>query len=263
MVISSNVVNENLIIVSAGYSNRSTASLATGTTDSLPVEMLIDSAIITINAANEAPVRLHKLSPGIFSTSGITLKPDTEYLLTVTDCKKGLVATATATYAANINPISISANQVGPDTDSLLRINVFIDEITTRDYYFVSYSTIAQLRKAAGALKYNVSNKDLSALVSFESKRIQLFDNSMARQNKLEGSLTTKAGKGDTLLVQVAKVDKAYYDYLAAYKRTGYFINQLSGEPINLPSNINNGYGYFALYRPKVLFFDVTAGQPL
>ncbi len=263
MVISSNVVNEHLIIVSAGYSIRSTASPDAGATDSLPVDMLVDSAIITITAPNEAPVTLHKLSPGIFSTSAITLKPDTEYQLTVTDCKKGLVATASTTYVANTTPISVSTNQVGPDIDSLLKINVLIDEITTRDYYFVSYSTVAQLRKAAGGIKFNASNRDLAALVSFESKRIQLFDNSMARQNKLEGSLMTKAGKGDTLLVQVAKIDKAYYEYLAAYKRTGYFINQLSGEPINLPSNINNGYGYFALYRPKVLFLNVTTGQPL
>lgn len=263
IVISSNAVNEHLIIVSAGYSIRPTANMTTGANDSLPAEMLIDSAHVTINAPNETPVRLHKLSPGIYSTSDITLKPDTEYELTVTDLKKGLVATATTTYVANTKPISVSTYNTGREIDSLLNIDLSIDETETGDCFFVTYSTVNQLRKAVSKIRYSAPVTSLSSLASFGPKQIQLFEGGMAKQNKIQGSFMAKAGKGDTLVVQVARIDKAYYKYLTAYKRTGYFINQLTGEPINLPSNIYTGYGYFALYRPKMLFFDVTTGKPM
>jgi hypothetical protein len=263
IVISSNAINEHLIVVSAGYSMRPTANMTTGAIDSLPAEMLIDSAHVTINVPNETPVRLQKLSPGIFSTSGITLKPDTKYELTVTDLKKGLIATATTTYVANTNPISVSTYNTGREIDSVLSIDLSIAETQTGDCFFVSYSTVNQLRKAVSKIRYSDPVTNLSSLASFGPKQIQLFDGGMAKQNKIEGSFMAKAGMGDTLVVQVAKIDKAYYKYLTAYKRTGYFINQLTGEPINLPSNIYTGYGYFALYRPKALFFDVTTGKPM
>lgn len=263
MVISSNVVNEHLIIVTAGYSIRPTANLTMWANDSLPAEIFIDSAIITINAPDEAPVSLHKISPGIYSTSDITLKPDKEYKLTVADCKKGLVATATTSYITNSKHISVSTNNAGRENDSLLNVDLSIDETAAGDCFFVSYSTVSQLRKTVNKLTSSAPVTGLSSLVSFEPKQIQLFDGGMAKQNKIQGSFMAKAGMGDTLVVQVARIDKAYYKYLTAYKRTGYFINQLTGEPINLPSNIKIGYGYFALYQPQALIFDVATGAPI
>lgn len=262
MVISSTVVNEHTIMVSAGYTLKSTASAAkTDSSKALPEGMLIDSAIITISEAGQTPVQLWKQSSGLYSTGDIALKPGKEYILSVTDCKKGTVSTATTTYVANNSPVHLSTTQAGAESDSLLKVDIAIDETGNGDYYFVSYSTLAQLRQAAGMIKEDTARKNMASLVSFESKKILLLDTSSARQNKICGSFLAKAGKGDTLVVQVARVDNAYYKYLTAYKRTGYFINQLTGEPINLPSNVQPGYGYFALYQSKEFIFDVAAGS--
>ena len=72
---------------------------------------------------------------------------------------------------------------------------------------------------------------------------------------ELTQQYTLKLSPRDTLIVQVARIDEGYFKYLQTYKRTGYLINQLTGEPINLPTNIQTGYGYFAIYKPHRYVF--------
>ncbi|MGQ0828591.1 MAG: DUF4249 family protein, partial [Bacteroidota bacterium] len=60
----------------------------------------------------------------------------------------------------------------------------------------------------------------------------------------------------DTIAVELAHISKGYYEFLTAYKRSSKLINQLTGEPINYPSNVQNGYGYFNAHYPdgKIFF---------
>jgi hypothetical protein len=52
--------------------------------------------------------------------------------------------------------------------------------------------------------------------------------------------------------VALSNIPKGYYEYLAAYKRSGNLLSQLTGEPVNLPTNVQGGYGYFALTKPSI-----------
>lgn len=264
MVISSHVVNEHLIMVSAAYSIPPTAKPTTASSGKdIAREMLIDSALIVINEAGQPPVPMSKLSSVLYTVTNITLKPGTEYTLTITDCKRAVTTTATTTYTTTGSLINIATSAAGTAKDSLVNVAVSINDANAGDRYFVSYSTLSQLRRAVSVIKDNGLKADLASLVSFEPKRIQLLENTTTGKHKINGSFTAKAGATDTLLIQVARVDDAYYKYLATYKRTGYFINQLTGEPINLPSNIKTGHGYFALYQTREFVVDAATGEQI
>ena len=99
------------------------------------------------------------------------------------------------------------------------------------------------------------AGQNMSAMATFEPKQLELLQSNATAA--LSHSFTIKASAGDTLVVQVCRVDGGYYKYLQAYKRTGYLINQLTGEPINLPTNVQTGYGYFALCKPNRYVFDM------
>ena len=43
---------------------------------------------------------------------------------------------------------------------------------------------------------------------------------------------------------------------------TGYLVNQLTGEPVNLPSNMSNGYGYFTMHSSKRVRVDMNTITP-
>jgi|GEM_PF-1142896 len=261
MVISSMIVNDHAIAVSAGYTVGTALDLQTATEDSsLPKEAFIDSAIVTISLPGQAPMELIRAARGLYTTNDINLVAGSTYTLTVTDPKKNITSTAMTTYIPNDKPVDVTAEFSTANEDSVLKINVAIDNANSDDRYFVSYGSLSQLRTTA-AIKDHDAKSKLKALASFEPKRIQLIDNNMLKQDRLEHSFSVKAAIKDTMIIQVAHIDQAYYKYLAAYKRTGYFINQITGEPIDLPTNIKTGYGYFSLFQAKSFILDVGTGK--
>ena len=67
---------------------------------------------------------------------------------------------------------------------------------------------------------------------------------------KFEGVKAT-----DTVALVLSNISKGYYEFLTAYQRAGGWFNQLSGEPINYPTNIEGGFGYFNAYYPDYRIF--------
>lgn len=261
MVISSMIVNDHAIAVSAGYTVGTALDLQTAAEDSsLPKDAFIDSAIITISSPEHSPVQLARAEQGLYITNDIDLVAGITYTLTVTDPKKNITATATTTYIPNNKNIGVASEFSTANGDSILKLNVTVDNANSDDRYFVSYGSLSQLRAAAFVKDHSTKSK-LKALASFEPKRIQLIDNNMLKQDKLEHSFSIRSALKDTMIIQVAHIDQAYYKYLTAYKRTGYFINQITGEPIDLPTNIQTGYGYFALFQIKSFLLDVSTGN--
>ena len=89
-----------------------------------------------------------------------------------------------------------------------------------------------------------------------------LYSSKDAVNNKLMKTITLSAAGSDTIDVEIAKIDGGYYKYLDAYIKTGYLVNQLTGEPVNLPSNMSNGYGYFTMHSSKRVRVDMNTITP-
>lgn len=55
----------------------------------------------------------------------------------------------------------------------------------------------------------------------------------------------------DSALVVVTNISEGYYRFLEARRRSGGIISSLANEPVNHPTNIANGVGYFSAHRPR------------
>ncbi len=55
----------------------------------------------------------------------------------------------------------------------------------------------------------------------------------------------------DSALVVLTNIEEGYYNFLEARGRAGNFISSLANEPVNHPTNINNGVGYFSAHQPR------------
>jgi hypothetical protein len=97
----------------------------------------------------------------------------------------------------------------------------------------------------------------MSSLQVFEPKRLELLTDADAKGDIIDKSFELLVSPSDTVVVTVGKIENHYFKYLDAYKRTGYLINQLTGEPINLPTNISGGFGYFSLFVPQRKVFNL------
>lgn len=61
----------------------------------------------------------------------------------------------------------------------------------------------------------------------------------------------------DSMAVAITEITQGYYQFLTAQKRYGKLINQLRGEAMSFPTNVNGGLGYFTLNQPKLYFLPI------
>ncbi|WP_276131951.1 DUF4249 family protein [Polluticoccus soli] len=249
LVISASCINESTVLVAAAYSVTSLRNLEDTSQDVVPQDMLADSAVVTIAAAGQIPDTLERVGKGIYGSRTLQLQPGVRYTLTVIDKKKNAAATATTTYMPKPEIEEVTPDVIRHEQDTVVKIHVKIRNVQPGDHYFMSYNTLDQARALV--------LEPVSSLQSFSPKRIELFDDG-AHDGVITKTITLNASPSDTLVVHIGRVDEHYYKYLDAYKRTGYLINQVTGEPINLPTNISKGFGYFALYRAERRIFDLS-----
>lgn len=57
----------------------------------------------------------------------------------------------------------------------------------------------------------------------------------------------------DSALVVITNVSEGYYNFLEARQRSGGIISSLANEPVNHPTNIENGVGYFSAHQPRAI----------
>src|SRR5690349_2385832 len=100
--ISSYCPDEHTVYVSASYSVSSLMQAIDTTTigelASASKDLILDSAVVMLRSAGREPDTLRKVSAGIYSRKDLHLIPNETYTLTVYDCRKGAMATATTTY---------------------------------------------------------------------------------------------------------------------------------------------------------------------
>lgn len=254
LTLSSATPDDHTILVSAGYSINSMIKLNEAGNGSvmIPKEMLLEDGVLTVSRAGGPVDTLYPLSDGLYGNMRIPLEHKATYTIQVYTSGK-CIGTATTTYLARPEVMygTPQLNKVKGDTTAT--VPVTIRNVQAGDYYFVSYNTTANARKQSPGTKM-----DVSTLASFSPKQLALIQGSEANGGIVKRNITMPVKPGDTLMVQTATVDKAYFDYLTAYKRRGALINQLTGEPINMPSNVVKGFGFFSLFDAdrKVFYLE-------
>jgi hypothetical protein len=249
--------DDHSVFVSATYSVSAMMKvLDTATIKELPAtagNLLMEDAVVTIRNPDNSIDTLRRLAPGIFGRSDLHLLKGQPYTLNVFDTRKGSAATATTSYQPAPVLDTLYPALVKRISDTSCRLHLRLKDVTASSYFFVSYNTARQARAIATPLPKNVQ-----ALNLFLPKQIALLNAGDAVSSSLEKDIILQVDARDTVLVQIAQVDKSYYDYLTAYKRTGSLVNQLTGEPIHLPTNISSGYGYFSLFNPVRALYDLN-----
>lgn len=246
ITISSVALDEDGVFISAGYSIDGYEDMNGNSGNEKgkkQPDLLIEDATVTIAAAGALPDTLAKYASGLFGRSGLHLMPNTQYTLTVVDKARGNVVTATTTYMPKPKVEQLKPEVVYSGKDTLVKLHIRLSDVQQGDRYFIGYTN------GKRSIDRNVPGELMSA--SFKPKQLELINGTDARSGMLEKTFTILAKATDTLTIHVGRIDDAYYKYLTAYKKSGFFLNQLAGEPINLPSNVNTGLGFFSLYRPE------------
>ena len=218
-----------------------------GSDDSDPEELLqqiaVDDAIVVI----KGPVRtdtLLNIGYGFYGDVIIPFEEGEEYNLYINSESLGEV-TATTTVKEQIKFEDIEAglffNGFG---DTLAEVtHAFVDP-PGKNWYMLNVQEVERVDIVENLLNPN-SFMRLHDDVDFEGHELKETFHVFPRDYN----------PGDTIAVSLSNISSDYYDFLKLRVDNRFSLVQYLSEPVNYPSNIIGGKGFFNLYIPDVKFF--------
>lgn len=214
--------------------------------------ILVADAIVTVTHPSGTDT-LYMLTPGIYASVNVLLVDYGSYTVHAKDPSTGLEVTATTELLPGVSFDSVQPFKQLVDGDTVPFIHYELTDYgAAADYYVVCFYRKSQDTSAFDLNNY--FNRGSNQLNRFDLITDQDFNENgkLVRNTQLSSVSNT-----DTIAVTVSHITKGYYEFLSAYKRSSSLFNQLSGEPINYPTNVEGGYGYFNTHFPEVRIFDL------
>lgn len=199
---------------------------------------------------------LQSLGGGAYALIDPPLTPGAAYTLFVTDSASGLHCEATTTYLPQIRFDYVKPTVTRADHDTAVVLEYQLTDRPGSSFYMVQYTTQkgmqARLAVAGGGAA------DPNALLGSLQADLRLLTDNDFTNGRYTLREQIPVGGQDTLLLNVAQVSEDYFRFLQAYRKSGKFFNQITGEPINLPTNVRNGYGFFGLHALHAELIDLS-----
>lgn len=203
-------------------------------------DLLVENARVTIASQNKT-VLLDNLLFGIYGTNSLDQQIGETFHLEVYDSLTGLWATASTKLLepVQLDSLDVSIEAIG--TDTLPRIHYEFTDFPDNNWYMINVQ------------HFQYNDDPLSALLNRRIYSYLLTDENSDQNKIISGDFYALVGfnmsLNDTLLISLSNISYEYYTFLEQRNNSNYAIDLVS-EPFNLPSNVENGYGYFNLHIP-------------
>lgn len=214
-------------------------------------DLLIDSALVTIESQGGVDT-LFLVSPGLYGSLKKLENSGGAYHLKVIDYDLNQTATAISIMKENVALNSVITSLNVEDGDTSININLDFKDVANESNFYVL--SVYSRNSNKGVLDVNnffdngSNNIEYQELIEDKNKDGNIFE----REINLK-SVSTK----DSLMVLLSNISEGYYDFLESRERSGNFLSEITNEPVNYPSNVNNGIGYFNTHYPSIRFFDL------
>ncbi|HSI89964.1 MAG TPA: DUF4249 domain-containing protein [Adhaeribacter sp.] len=251
LVVASQVTPGNLLVVQV---SKSFSTLA-GSGDELTKDqdflktLAVEHARVEISYAGYTGTLRH-LGSGIYISRNLPEYFHQSNTLQVKDSVSGLECSAATRLMPAVNFEHVKPVVKRTATDSLTYLEYTLaDPGPERNFFLISVT-------AAGSR--NVwPHKSFSAFQA-PANEIFLVSDAQFKDGRYEGRERLMVRPNDTLVVGLSNISEPYYRYLELYRKSNSLMNQLTGEPVNLPTNIQNGFGFFTMHHPQAQVFTLN-----
>jgi hypothetical protein len=216
-------------------------------------QILASGATVTISYASQIDT-LYEVSPGIYANLFTTINEGVTYTLRAYDpmLDENVTATTVMQPEAVLDTVYPYIDRTTDDSLVHFKFTLY-DNTSAENYYVVNF-----IKKVQGDSTFDINSVFAAGsnevLTEFELYDDQAFTNGVLNKDVIVFS----ADQTDTVAVTVSEISKGYYEFLTAMKRSSSIFNQLTGEPITYPSNVEGGFGYFTMHRVRSTLFDLN-----
>lgn len=121
------------------------------------------------------------------------------------------------------------------------------DNVQEQNWYLVNYFT--KQKQDSGSYS---DPKYIAKRLTEQKLDFDLYTDADFKNGELQVKRYLGQTGVDTIAVAISSITQGYFQFLSAQKKYGLLVNQLKGEVINFPTNINQGLGYFTIHQPKL-----------
>ncbi|HMJ70671.1 MAG TPA: DUF4249 domain-containing protein [Cyclobacteriaceae bacterium] len=209
-------------------------------------QILIADASVSIQSKNTTH-RLQYVGNGVYGVIGANLIAGESYTLYVNSPSMGSIqATTTVKPLVQFQDVKASLYITGRDT--LAQVDYTLKDPAGKNWYMMNAQHVSQK---------NLEERILNPWISTKLVDDAEFEGGTKRD--YFRLLFDEVEEGDTLAVLLSNIDKDYYDFMKIREDTRFGLASYLGEPINYPTNIEGGLGFFNLYVPDVRVFILNS----
>lgn len=254
LVISSQVIPGSIMVVTVSRSldtrgfNIDEDSLSQNVLN----QLLVDSGTVTISYNGISDTLFSAPGvPGVFLSVTTPQILNTTYNLYAKDYNTGMEVTASAFMLPQVVLNNASAIK---DTSGEFDVTTvsydFTDPQGEDNWYMVNFYAQKDSSSVGGGFNLNENDNVLK-------ETIILTDKDFSTANYSDTYLLRDWNQ-DTIAVSISNISKGYYDYLSARLRSGGLFTSITREPVNHPTNIIGGYGFFTTHKPSIKIVRVN-----
>ena len=256
LVISSQVIPERVMIVSVTKSFSALAINAnedTVTNDFLK-KLLVEHAFVTVSYNNRTDT-LEKVASGIYASVNTLQEYFQTYTVFVHDSTTGMEVTASTEMLPQV-----SFDTIVPEvhryssSDDRVKINYSFTDPNGDNWYAIN---IVKKNNDSSSAGFDVNNFfKIGANVTTQT--ILISDKTFEGPAYRDTVLVEEVTGSDSIVVTISNISQGYFQFLDAQSKSQGLLSSITQEPINRPSNVAGGYGYFNAHFPDIKYFDLN-----
>lgn len=255
IVIASQVIPDRALVVAV---TRSFSALAIDVENGDSVsndflsDLLVEHARVTVSFAGVTE-ELFRLGPGVYASINTLQFPNEVYALQVYD------STTDQTVTSN----TLMLPFVGFDTlrpivdrtvgDTSIQLEYSITDPPGDNWYAINVVKQGDANSNAGI----DINSFFSAGLNVITQTRLVSDKAFSGNTISEKFDLLEVNAEDSIVVTISNISREYFDYLQASERAQGLLSSITQEPINRPTNIRDGLGFFNAHFPDIRYFDL------
>lgn len=205
-------------------------------------QIAIEDAIVTL-AYDDRIDTLDHQAFGVYTGASDAVVGGKAYTLHVNSVKWGEVSAIT-TAPQQVFFQTVDASLFLTGFDSLASIRYSLLDPEEQNWYMINVQKVSGTTPIDRYLNPRVFTKLLRD--SAFNGQLHQEEFNVVFQNYTEG---------DSVMVMMSSISEEYFNYLTLRNDARYSLASFASEPLNFPSNVKGGYGYFNLHVPDARFF--------
>lgn len=199
----------------------------------------INDAVVSVHSDNSSDTLLF-LGNGFYGGVNIDFQSGKEYTLMVDSESLGTVS-ATTTVKQQVNFSDVSTQIVIDEfSDTTVQLAYSFMDPPEPNWYVINLVEIDR----QDFLEDFLAPREYTKLIDDVGEEAAQYGDLIR--------LSSRYDPGDTVAVYLSNVNKDYYDFVELRRDTRFSLTEFLSEPLNYPSNVKGGRGFFNLYIPDI-----------